>query len=293
MADSNVAAIYDLGYQPYSGPRLGRMYALRSLLAYSFRTAFGVGRGDKAKTMPSLVVAAVYLPALVQVAIASATGMVNFIQYANYLEFTTVIIALFAASQAPELVVTDKQQGVLSLYLSRPLVAFDYAIAKVGALTCAMLVITLGPQLILLLGKIGIAASPWTALKSEWTKLFPIVGGTVLISLFIASIALLLASFASRRGYATASVIAFFLVLPPVIEMFRSVMSGDLKRYTLLVHPVYLIMGFANWLFDIEAKRHTAVGRADLPGSVYLLTIVGVCVVCVGVLLRRYRKVEA
>jgi ABC-2 type transport system permease protein len=182
---------------------------------------------------------------------------------------------------------------VLSLYLSRPLVAFDYAMAKVGALTCAMLVITLGPQLILLLGKIGISPSPWVAFKTEWTKLFPILGGTLLISVFIASIALLLASLASRRGYATASVIAFFLVLPPVVEMFRSVMSGDIKRYTLLIHPVYLIMGFANWLFDIEAKRHTAVGRADLPGPVYLLTILAVCVLCISLLLRRYRRMEA
>lgn len=293
MAESNAAAIYDLGYQPYTGPRLGRGYAARSLLAYSFRSAFGVGRGDKAKTMPALVVAAVYVPALVQVAIASATGMVNFIQYANYLEFTTVLIALFAAAQAPELVVTDKQQGVLSLYLSRPLVAFDYAMAKVGALTAALLVITMGPQLILFLGKVAIAASPWTSFKSEWTKLLPIVGGTALISLFVASIALLLASFASRRGYATASVIAFFLVLPPVVEMFRSVTSGDVRRYSVLVHPVYLIMGFANWLFDIEAKRHTAVGRAELPGSVYMLTMVIVCFACITVLLRRYGKVEA
>ena len=64
--------------------------------------------------MPALVVAAVYLPAFVQVGIASATGMVAFIRYANYLEFTSILVALFAASQSPELVVTDRQQGVLS-----------------------------------------------------------------------------------------------------------------------------------------------------------------------------------
>jgi ABC-2 type transport system permease protein len=146
---------------------------------------------------------------------------------------------------------------------------------------------------VLFFGKVAIASSPWVGFKTEWTKLLPIVGGTALISLFVASIALLLASLASRRGYATASVIAFFLVLPPVVDMFRSVMSGDLKRYTLLIHPVYLIMGFANWLFDIEAKRHTEVGRADLPGSVYMLTLMIACIVCIALFLRRYRRMEA
>ena len=154
-ADARAAgAIYDLGYQPYTGPRFGRWYAVRTLISYSFATVFGVGRGDKAKTIPTLIVALVYLPALVQVGVASATGVAALIQYSTYLEFTAFLIALFAAAQAPELIVTDKQQGVLSLYLSRPLKATDYAAAKLVALVLAMLVITLGPQLLLLLGRI-------------------------------------------------------------------------------------------------------------------------------------------
>ena len=47
----------------------------------------------------------------------------------------------------------------------------------------ALLTITLGPQLILFLGKVAIASSPWVGFKTEWTKLLPIVGGTTLISL--------------------------------------------------------------------------------------------------------------
>ena len=47
--------------------------------------------------------------------------------YATQLNLTAFLLALFGAVQAPELVVTDKQQGVLSLYLSRPLTAADYA----------------------------------------------------------------------------------------------------------------------------------------------------------------------
>lgn len=294
MAEARAAgAIYDLGYQQYSGARLGRAYAIRSLFRYSFNTAFGRGRGEKSRSMPILVSLIVFLPAIVQIGIASALGMSNMIHYANYLEFTAYLLALFAASQAPELIVNDKQQGVLSLYLSRPLTATDYILAKLGALSAAMLVLTLGPQLLLFLGKVFIAAAPWTAFRGEWTKLFPIVGGTLLTSVFFAAIGLTLASFASRRGYASAAVIVFFLLTPAVVEMFRSVTSGDLKRYTLLIHPIYLITGFATWLFNVEARVHTAIGRAELPGQYYMYTMVGVCALCVMILLRRYRRLEA
>lgn len=294
MAEPRTAgAIYDLGYQSYSGPRFGRLYAIRTLTRHSFATAFGIGRADKAKTMPSLIVACVYLPALVQIGIASAAGSPGFIDIAGFFEYTTFLITLFAAAQAPELIVTDKQQGVLSLYLSRPFKATDYAIAKLVALVGAMLVITLGPQLVLLSGRIVMNASPEVALKAEWTKIFPIVGGALVASMFVASISAFLASFASRRGYGTAAVIVFFLLAPALVEMFRAVTSGSLKRYSVLAHPLYLIAGFAHWLFDIEAKRRTAVGRADLPGPYYLYVMLAVIIVCTAGLLRRYRRLES
>jgi ABC-2 type transport system permease protein len=263
------------------------------LFGFSFQTAFGVGRGDKAKSMPALVVAAVYLPAIVMIGVASATGQTAAIGYAPFLQFTAFLLALFAAAQAPELIVADRQQGILSLYLSRPLKASDYALAKLAALTAAMLVITLGPQLLLFVGRVFLADAPWSAFKGEWAKLFPIVGGTLLTSLFIASIGLVLASFASRRGYGSAAEIVFFLLAPAVVEMFRAVTSGDVKRYSVLAHPVYLITGFTEWLFEIEARRRSAVGRADLPGQLYMYVMLAACALCITVLLRRYRRMEA
>ncbi|HEX3865936.1 MAG TPA: ABC transporter permease subunit [Gemmatimonadaceae bacterium] len=293
MTEQTAAAIYDLGYQRYTGVRRGRLYAIRALLAFTYRSAFGIGRGQKAKTMPSVLTGVVYLWAAGQIMFASSAGLTEFINYANFFEFTTLIVALFAAAQAPECIVTDKQQGVISLYLSRPLYASDYALAKIGGLTAAMLVITLGPQLLLFAGKMAISASPWSAFEGEWTKLFPIVGGTVLASVFIASVALLLSSFTSRRGYGTAAVIVFFLLAPVVVNMFRAVTTGGVRRYSLLLHPMYLMVGFANWLFDIEAKRRTVVGRADLPGSTYLMALVMYSVLCVVLLMRRVRRLDA
>src|SRR2546430_6149062 len=160
------------------------------------------------------------------------------VNYAGQLNFTAFLLALFVAVQAPELVVTDKQQGVLSLYLSRPLTATDYAMSKMFALSGAMLVITLGPQLFMFFGKVLLSATPWTLLKSEYPQLGPIVGGTTMTSLFIAAIGLSLSSLSAKRANATASVIAAFLILPAAAELIRSVATGDMRRYILLANPI-------------------------------------------------------
>src|SRR5262249_6422821 len=154
-----------------------------------FKAAYGIGRGDQARRGPAIVAMFVVLPALVQVGIASATSMINFISYGNYLEVTGYALALFVASQAPQLIVTDKNSGTLTLYLSRPIKATDYAWAKLLALWAATTLLTLGPQLVLFLARVFLPESPWQAFKDEAMKLLPIFGGSIVVSLFFAAIA--------------------------------------------------------------------------------------------------------
>ena len=294
MAEPRAAgAIYDLGYQRYGGQRLGRDNAIANLIRYSFRAAFGIGRGPKARLLPMLVTTVVFLPAIVTVAIASATSRPEVVNYAGQLNFTAFLLALFVAVQAPELVVTDKQQGVLSLYLSRPLTATDYAMSKMFAMTGAMLVITLGPQLFMFMGKILLSATPWTIFKSEYPQLGPIIGGTMMTAIFIAAIGLSLSSLSSKRANATASVIAMFLVLPAAAQIVRGVATGAVRKYALLANPILVITGFANWLFDVQAKRRAVITRLDLPPASYLYVMIVVSMVGVGVLVWRYRTQDA
>ena len=286
-------ALYDLGYQRYTGVRLQRANSVRTLFAFSLRTAFGLGRGARSKLIPSIILGIVFIPAIVSVGAASTTGFQALISYSNHLQFTSFLIALFAAAQAPELIVTDRQYGVLTLYLARPLTGVLYALAKLGALIAAMMVLTFGPQLLLFLGKIFIATSPWAAFKDEWTVLGPLIAGTLTVSAFIGTVALAISSFAGRRAYASASVIGFFLLVPAAATVIRSLATGETKRYLILAHPIQVIIGFGNWIFHIEAKRRTQVGRADLPGSYYLAVMLAVIIVATAVLLLRYRRSEA
>jgi len=287
------STIYDLGYQTYGGQRYGRLRAFWTLVKFSFRAAFGIGRGEQARRVPVVVAVIVFGPAMVQVGIASATGMTNFISYPNYLEFTAILLALFVAAQGPEILVTDRQSGVLSLYLSRPIRATDYALAKLVALTAATLVLTLGPQMVLFIGKVLIAKEPFAAFKGEWAKLLPITGGAIMVSLFFASIALGLSTFAIRRAFASAAVISFFLLMPAFATIVRVITIGDVRRWAVMLNPAAVVVGFSSWLFEIEARRRSMVGRADLPGPAYFWVIIGACAVGIALLLYRYRKNEA
>lgn len=294
MAEARAAGtLYDLGYQSYGGKRLGRNHAIGNLIRYSFRAAFGLGRGARAKVIPIICVAIVFLPAIVQVGVASATAQPSFVNYATHLKFTAFLLALFVAAQAPELMVTDKQQGVLALYLSRPLTAADYALSKMFALTGAMLVLTLGPQIFMFMGKVFLSTTPWTLFKTEYPLLSPIIGATMMTSIFVAAIGLSLSSLTSRRAYATASVIAIFLFMPAAAQIIRTVTVGSVRRFTPLANPILVISGFTDWLFDIQANRRSIVSRLDLPGQAYLYLMIAVTVIGVSILVWRYRRHNA
>ncbi len=64
-------SIYDLGYQRYSGVRLGRRHAVRALFSYSLRGAFGIGRSGRAKIAPFALAFLALLPALIAVGISA------------------------------------------------------------------------------------------------------------------------------------------------------------------------------------------------------------------------------
>lgn len=300
MSEGRAAgAIYDIGYQHYDGPRLGRANAIRTLIGYSLRGAFGSGRGQRARIVPLIVISLVYAPVFIQVAVAGAASQPGLINYAQQLQFAALFIALFAASQAPELIVADRQYGVLSLYLARSLRSTDYALAKLTAFVGAMLVLTLGPELALFVAKLALSDSPWQAFRTEGKSLGPIIGGTTLAACYIASVGLVLASFSRRKAYASASVIAYFVIMPAMAGIATLLTRGDARRYTILGNPFQVMTGFANWLFDVQLRRTLGgVPRRQLqiieplPGPVYLYVILGTCAVCVVTLLVRYRKAE-
>ena len=128
--------IYDLGYQGYDGPRLGRAAVVRGLLRRSLAEAYGIGRGGRAKIVPFVLLGLAVLPAILAVGIAALAAQAGAgaelgdpspIRHETYQGLTSALVMLFCAAQAPELFGRDQRYGVLPLYFSRVLTRGDYA----------------------------------------------------------------------------------------------------------------------------------------------------------------------
>jgi ABC-2 type transport system permease protein len=211
-------SIYDLGYQHYAGPRLGRRAAFTALYADSLRACFGLSRPGRAKIVPIGLLALALVPAIIAVAVdallAGVPGGVvrNPIRYDSYFGATFQIIVLFVAAQAPELLGRDQRHHVLALYFSRALKRQDYALAKLAALVSALLILLLLPQAVIFVGKILGGNDIAAAFNDNLSKVPAIVMSSGVAAVVLASVSLAIASFTPRRAYATAGIFAFFYI---------------------------------------------------------------------------------
>jgi ABC-2 type transport system permease protein len=277
--------IHDLGYQRYAGPRLGRRYAMASLYTHSLRTAFGLGRTAKAKVFPWIVVGIAFLVALVAVVVRSQTGAV-FISYLEYPDRVGVPLLLFLAVVSPELVSRDLRAHVLPLYFSRPIERGDYAMAKLAAVVSAAWLLLAGPELLLLLGGVFAQTDGWSGVWHEVTGFLGGLAYAGIMAAVFASIALLVASLASRRAVAAATIVGVFLATAPVVGVL-TVFGGTWRRVAPMLNPVTLVGGVKTALF------HTKAGLdLGIYGPMYVSVAIAVVIACGTLLAARYRGVD-
>jgi ABC-2 type transport system permease protein len=281
MSDTGV--IHDIGYQRYTGPRLGQGYRVGSLYAASLRTAFGIGRGAKAKIFPWFSVGVVAIVATVLVAVRSQTGEAP-LSYVRFPDALNPLVILFCATAAPELVSRDLRSGVLSLYFSRPISRADYPFAKLAALVSAVWLVLGGGQLLLFLGGV-FSVKKVDAVWDEVGDLLPGLAHSAISALLVGALSLLIASLASRRAVAAGMILAAFLITAPVMGVLAA-LGGSAEQLAGLVSPTTLLVGTAQWLFP--DPNGPGIGSY---GPVYGAVTAGLIAACVLLLLARYRKV--
>jgi len=294
---SNRAAegnIYDLGYRNYEGARLGRRHAILALYLSSLRTAFGLGRRTMSKVFPVGLLIVAFIPAIVQLAIGAITDFadadIEIFRAEDYYGYVQVVLALFCAAVAPELVGRDQRTRTLSLYFSRSLMREDYALAKLGALASALLSLTLGPQLLLFIGN-GMVTDDLTGyIRDEWDLVLPIVASAVLLSTLVAGIGIVTASQTPRRAYSTVAVLAVFL-LPWTIAQIVVETAGENGRYALFFSPFHMMRGFTFWLFQASPNGDSTLTKADMPLIIYFLAALLLVAGLVALTIRRYRRI--
>ena len=292
-AESATGAIYDLGYQGYDGPRLGRRAAVWTLFRSSLRSAFGFGRSGRSKIVPWGLTAIILVPAAVAGAIqAMVPGNLSPFSYDNYLWEMQPLLALFVAAQAPELVSSDQRNKVLSLYFSHALARSDYALAKLGALAAALFGMALAPLLVLLLAAILVSSDLPAAVGDQLGNLPQVIGSPLIYAIPLAALGLAIASFTPRRAYATGAIIAVFLVTGAVGAILAEAGRGRISQVAPLVNPFVLLDGTRDWLLG-GTITDSPVRDADLALPVFGALSLVLAVAGTAAVLWRYRRISA
>lgn len=214
--------VFDIGYQRYAGAREGRSRALLAVYRDGIRAALGFGRGPRALILPWFFIGGLSLIGLIMAIVIGAAerlggpgASANLPGHDDYYGIASIMMFVFAAVVAPELVCRDKREGTLTLYLVRPLTGTDYIVARWAAFLTVMTIAAWVPQLILLLGLAGGAASPWDYLAANWMDLPRFLVAGFAIAAFLTSLSLLTASFTSRRAYAAVFLVGLFAITTP------------------------------------------------------------------------------
>jgi len=295
-------SIYDLGYQSYDGPRLGRPSAVRALFSQTARACFGIGRGGRAKIAPFVLAALAILPAVLAVgfsALAAQAGAAGGaiedaspIRYETYHGFVSILIMLFCAAQAPELFGRDQRYNILPLYFSRVLTRTDYALSKVGGLFVALLFVELAPYVILFAGRVFVAPDPAAGLADEIAAFPRFLLQGLLVAGLLGGLASLVAAWTPRRAYATASIIALFIIPPIIVGLIGSLANQDLARAIILFSPADILDGTNAAIFG-SIPDSPVVASVDLPDWAFLAAAVVGVVGSVGLTVRRYLRIAA
>jgi ABC-2 type transport system permease protein len=285
---SEAGVIHDIGYQRYTGPRLGRAAVFGSIYQHGLRAAFGLGRTAKSKIFPWGVAAIVTLVAVINAAVKSQTGASLF-DYYQFNDSMSWLVIFFVAIVAPELVSRDMRSGVLPLYFSRPLRAADYIGAKVAALVTAVWLLLGVPQFIMFLGAAFTTKTGMNGVWKELGNLIPGWGYSLLWAFVFTGISLLVASLTGKRAFAAGGIVAVFLMTAPVVGVLMILPSETARHLAGLASPMSLVSGVEMWLRD-RTDLGLDIGEF---GVVYGIEAFCLIAVCLLLLLARYRKVAS
>jgi ABC-2 type transport system permease protein len=281
------AHIFEQGYRRYEGQRLGVSASVRSLAIHSALRALGLRRTFWAKLLPIATVLIAYLPAAIFVGIAAIIpdqirNEIDAIpEYADYFGTISAAILLFVAVVGPEVLCTDRKNGMLGVYLASPLTRETYLLAKVLAVLPVLGLVTIGPQLLLLIGRTLVDAGPGSVGDFVLLLVRAIVAGTV-VSVLYTSISLAAASLTDRRAVASAGVILLLLVSSAVTSALVDGAGGDRRLYLL---NLFLLP------FELVQRVYGEIGNEPTLETASLITAVVAWVAAsAAVVVWRYRK---
>lgn len=251
--------VFDIGYQNYDGPREGRNRARLSVYKDGLKVSLGIGRGPRAKVLPwmfigglvligaGMAMAAITIDRLAGDGTAESVGLPS---HSDYYGIASIIMFIFAAISAPELLCPDRRDGVINLYLVRPLTGSDYIISRWLSFMTIMLLVAWLPQVILMTGLTMGASEPADYLKDNWLDIPKFLGAGAALATYSGTIAMLVSGFTTRRAYASVFMVGLFTISTPFTFGLAQELGGTAGKWLSMFNLSNIPMHVNDAIFD-------------------------------------------
>lgn len=232
---NSAGRVFDIGYQRYLGPREGRDRARFSIFVDGLKTSLGIGRGGWAKFVPWLLIAPpifvglgfALVAAVAEQALGEAGEELDLPSHLDLFSATGIITMLFAAVMGPELTCPDRRQGVMHLYLVRPITMLDYLGARWLAFLAIMVGVLVIPH-VTFIGGIAFGVSDLGGyFRDNWLDIPRFLGASLLLAMFVNSFVFLVSSLTDRRMIATLIAIGIVFVSSVVFESIGAAVNSE------------------------------------------------------------------
>ena len=289
-------AVYDLGYVPYDGPRLGRRGARATLFGDGVRRVLGIRRKARRKVLPWILIGIAIVPSIVFVGInffvpgGITDGASTDATHADFYVLNGFLALVFTALAAPELLIPDRRDGVLSILSSRPLTSSDYLGSRFASLIAVVGGFLILPQLVLY---VGLAATDsdglFQGLLDGASALPKILVVALVYVVAYVPLGFVVASLANRKVIASAVYIGAAIGLTAVAEAVvqNNVFAGG--RWVALIAPINTADAAAYWVFG-QTSPDSLLAAADISPAVGLVTLMVFGAIGVGFSIYRYRS---
>lgn len=298
MNEGDKGVIYDVGYRPYEGQYRNRFQVLASLVWDDLKRGLGLKKSWKYRFIMIfflIIELGIFLFYLLTSQLTEALGsdapQMLLHPYSGFYEASAFPLLFLAALVAPNLLCNDRRYRVYPLYLSRPIRAYDYLLAKGGAVLGILALVILGPALLLFLGKTFLASDAVEYLRQQGGDLWPLLASGVFIALFYTSFSMGISSLTTSRLYAAGAIIGIvkisgFVSLLAIVHHDSWMMLGDIGG---------LVLRVKDWLFfgklssiDIDVER--LIRLEPLSPWVYLIATLAVIALSLAIMWFSYRR---
>lgn len=291
--------VFDIGYQSYTGRREGRMRPRIAIFKDGVRIALGFGRSARAKVLPWFFIGLLSFIAIIMALIIGAAerlggpeAAANLPSHSDYYGIASILLFVFAALVAPELLCRDRREGTINLYLVRPLTGADYVASRWAAFMAVLTAAAWLPQAILFLALTMDDPSPWAYLQANWLDAPRFLAAGLVMAAYATTLAMLTASFTTRRAFASVFLVGLFVITTPFTTGLASEIGGVTGQWISMFNLTNIPLHVSDVIFGELSEFTEDAPAAAFPASTKVLWYLAWTLIPGALLWWRYRRLS-